>query len=116
MALTADQQASIRRHLGYPDVVTDPDYRLEGAFDAVSAEGEAQIVTLLGRIDAAETRMAGAGATEGIIAVETVRWSDGGPMQGLAATVTRWARQIAMILGVPMRAGPRSRFAPTNRG
>lgn len=102
MALDDTQKATIRRHLGYPDVGTEPDYRLESAMNVLSPAGEVQVEGILTRLAALETAEDNAAANGAYERVEDVVFrSNSVP---LTAGRDRIVGQLAATLGVQPRA------------
>ena len=102
MALDDTQKAAIRLHLGYPDVGTQPDFRLESAMNVLSAAGEVQVEGILARLTALETAEDNAAANGAYERVEDVVFrSNSAP---LAAARDRLVGQLAATLGVQPRA------------
>lgn len=124
MALDASQKAKIRRLLGYPDPsVMRPtqilDTGIEWALDNVSAEGEVEIEAALAAIATIDTALTQPAAIQGLksVGMGEVVWRDDGPANTLRVERSRYAREIASILGVPFRgAGRRCLTRPTVRG
>lgn len=117
MALTATEKATIRRHLGYPDVNRLPSASLEGALDALSPEGEEVVRDLLTRIAAAEARGDARGATSNIKRAEEVEFF--GPAEaaaGLRADLRRLIDQLAATLDVQIRNRSGAGGGPCGRG
>ena len=51
MALTDAQKANVRRYLGAPDIGRQYDLRLESAMDALSPEGEVNVIDYLRELE-----------------------------------------------------------------
>lgn len=100
MALTDDQRASVRRYLGYPDRIQGYYSDLEGAMDALSTAGEAQVVTILTKLATLETRIETNWSTQNIKRAEEVEFFGPEGVQSLLAEGNRLVKQLASLLGV----------------
>lgn len=105
MALTAAQKAEIRRYLGFSDInrVDSSFALLESAMSAVSAEGEALVVVLLGKLATIETELTNALGCLKASQVEDVRLR--GPEQ--IRTLREEGRRLVGDLGVTLDTPPR---------
>ncbi len=118
MALTADQRASVRRYLGYPDRIQGYYSLLEGAMDSLSAAGEAQVVTLLTKLATLETRLDTMQSTSNIKRAEEVEFFEGGHRY-LLSEGDRLVRQLSQLLNIAVQAsafGGGACAGPTGRG
>lgn len=105
MALTDTQKAQVRRALGYPDIYREPS-NLESAFGALSPEGEAVVVELLGELAALRERMTAAQGQQGLKRVEDVEFFGAASLTALGAEGNRLARELAGVFGVEPRRLP----------
>jgi hypothetical protein len=100
MALTDDQRASVRRYLGYPDRTQGFYSLLEGAMDALSTAGEAQVVALLTKLATLETRIETGWSTQNIKRAEEVEFFGS---EGLAALLAEGNRLVNQLREVRRR-------------
>ena len=107
MALDNSQKAKIRRYLGYPDVGTELDWRLEGAMNQLSAEGEVEVGAILASIAALDTQRTSNLAYANLKRAEEVEFYDGG-FALLNTERTRLIQELANILGVPANSAAAS--------
>lgn len=105
MALTATQQAQIRRFLGYPDLFRYKNVRLEGAITGnLSAEAEALVISDLAQLATIDTALvSGVGlSSAGVKKVDEVEFFGAmvtiNSLRALGRTV---AGRIGTTLGVP---------------
>jgi hypothetical protein len=118
VALTADQRASVRRYLGYPDRIQGYYSLLEGSMDSLSAAGETQLVSLLTKLASLETRLESFWATSNLKRAEEVEFFEGGH-RGLLTEGERLVRQLSQLLNIAIEASAFSSGAsggPTGRG
>lgn len=106
MALTDSQKASIRRYLGYPDINRELHRALEGAMDALSTEGEAQVGSLLTSIADLETLLASSWNRQKVIKAEEVTLTGFGEVQALRSEARRLCLDLAATLDVKPRRIP----------
>lgn len=103
MALTDAQKAQVRRYLGYPDINREPS-NLESAFDALSAEGEAVVVSILAEIATIRASISGSQTRQGIKRAEDIEFFQGGGLQALYAEGNRLAYELGAVFGIePLR-------------
>ena len=100
MALTDTQKAKIRRYLGYPDVNREAHHDLEGAMDALSAEGETIALDILSKLDSMETTSTTTWSRAGIERVEDVWFSPSDTVGMLGAERSRLVNDLANLLDV----------------
>lgn len=99
MALTADEKAAIRDALGYPDTGTDPDFRLEGAMDSLSAAGETRVRTILDQIATADEALLSPEVRRGVKRADDIEFfGDGG--RAMLQQRAHLVQRLANILGV----------------
>jgi hypothetical protein len=106
MALTDAQKAQVRRYLGYPDVnrASYPD--LEGALDALSAEGETFVGELLTSLASVQTKLASAWDRQKVHRAEEVTLAGHDEILALRAEGYRLARDLGVALDVKPRRNP----------
>jgi hypothetical protein len=105
VALSDAQQSQIRSLLGYPDVNRENYWRLNGAMTAISAEGEARVGELLTRLAAVEDRLDASLEQLHVSRVEDVHFAGAAGQASLHRQGARLTRQLAALLGVPVREG-----------
>lgn len=104
MALNDTQKAQIRLYLGYSDFYRWAHPALEGAFAALSAQGEALLVTEMAAVAQVDTEIAAAIATEGIKRADEIEFYPSKETRTQADAKRNEGRmhiaRISMILGV----------------
>lgn len=103
MALDNSQKAKIRRYLGYPDVGTELDWRLEGAMNQLSAEGEVEVEAILAAIATLDAQRTSNLSYLNLKRAEEVEFYDGGTAL-LMQERARLIDELAGILGVPLNS------------
>ncbi len=108
MAFTSDQEARIRRYLGYPDLWRYKDTRLEGAMDSAGADPDASALVIadLAQIAAIDAKITSEGVDNaGVKAVDEIEFFENG---GAVETWRNIGRsiigRISTTLGVPLYA------------
>jgi hypothetical protein len=99
VALDNSQKAKIRRYLGYPDVGTELDWRLEGAMSQLSAEGEVEVEAILASLAALDAQRTTNLTYANLKRAEEVWFYEGGGAL-LIQERTRLIAELAGILGV----------------
>lgn len=100
MALTDAQKAQARRYCGFADVNRQYDLSLEGAMGALSAEGEALVVDLLGQLATLQTKLASSWDRQKVLRAEEVTLAGGDEIRALRAEGNRLAGDLAAALQV----------------
>lgn len=109
MALTETEKAEIRCLLGYTDRDRGLYNSIEGAFLALSAEGEVIVRDILTKIAAIDTALAGNIDKQGVKRVEDVHFRDGFEgTSNLWREGNRCVKKLAAFLGVPVQSWPYS--------
>jgi hypothetical protein len=99
VALTDEQKSKVRRYLGYPDVNRLNYHMLEGALDALSAEGETLAGALITDLDAMEALIQGARSRAKVLKAEEVTLNSK-EMKILRWEAQRVAQDLANLLNV----------------
>jgi len=109
MALTDAQKTAIKRHLGY-HAVAQSRYPLVEGFSSVTqvltdlpAETEAEVVAILGRLAALESRLDAAPDNLTLSVAEDVEFRGPGELEALWGEIRRWRIELSTLLGLPMR-------------
>lgn len=102
MALTSTQKSSVRRYLGYPDVNRESHHALEGALDALSADGETVVGDSLARLDLVGATLQSSWGRQKVVKAEEVTLAGAGEIRALRAEGRRLAHGLAATLGVPV--------------
>jgi hypothetical protein len=98
-AFTDEQKAAIRDVLGYPDVTTYPNFRLEGAFASCSDVAADRVLTMLAQIEQIDAAVVQTALEGRFREVEDVKFRDNAQGTVNAGRLTL-ARRIANIFGV----------------
>jgi hypothetical protein len=107
--LTAAQRMQVRRHLGYHSVAQSRYPLIEGFASlnsilddlADTPETEAEVVVILGNLDALETRINAAPARLAASQAEDVTLN-GQELNQLWGEVRRWRRELSTLIGIPL--------------
>lgn len=100
MALTGTQKASVRRYLGYPDVNRETYLGLEGAMDAISAEGEVIVADILAQIVDLDATLRSSWSRQKVKRAEEVELWGGDEILNLRMEGARLAGELAALLDV----------------
>lgn len=104
MALTDAEKAKVRRYLGFPDVNRLSYSSLEGALDALSTEGEAEVQACLTSLAALDDYLTASWTRLMVKRAEEVELRGYEEVQGLRNEARRLADTLAAILDVePLR-------------
>ncbi len=104
MALTDAQKAKVRRYLGFPDVNRLSSYALEGALDALSAEGETEVIACLDSIAILDADLTSSWSRQMVDKAEEVTLRGFEEVQALRSEACRLVDTLAAILDVtPLR-------------
>ena len=115
MALTTTQRAAIRRYLGFPDVNRQifGNDALEQTFDALTPEGEVEVVALLAKLATIDATLESSWSRQKVIKAEEVTLAGDGELRALNREGARLASQLADHLGITKR---RNVFSSGSRG
>lgn len=115
MALTDVQKAQVRRYLGYPDVnrSVPGSASVEGVMGALSIEGEAFVVELLGQLAAIQSKLTAAHGRQSVAKAEDVTMAGGEEIRVLRAEGSRLVGDLATCLSVSVRRNPFSNVSST---
>lgn len=117
MAFTDSEKAAIRDALGYSGVTTDPYFVLEGRMTAADANTQTIVRGFLAKLDALDTAMGTAGATDQRFKrVEDVEFAGVGGLGGIQAARDFWIGRISRALGVPVFNASLTGSGPSLRG
>ena len=106
MALADAQKAKIRRYLGYPDVNRRSFPGMEGALQALSAEGQTEVEDLLAKLANVEAILVASQDRQKVVKAEDVTLAGREEIRALWAEGNRYAQTLAFILDVPLRRRP----------
>lgn len=103
--LTDAQKAKVRLYLGFPDLYRYQNVRLESALDAISSEVETNVISILARIAAVETRLDGTLTTAGLSSVGAgdPEFYEGAKLKEIRSEGRRLCGQLSMLFGVPLQ-------------
>lgn len=105
MPLTDSQKAQVRRYLGYSDINRSCHWELESAFDALSTEGQALVVSILEDIEGIDTELTAQRSKMGVVRVEDVWFSASDGVMGLRSERQRLVQDLANVFGLQPRTG-----------
>lgn len=108
MALTESQKVQVRKYLGYPSLYANSFFVLNTYLDAISAEIQTEVESILARIVNVETAIDKAIKTAGL---ETVGTGDPGFYEGAKLSELRslgmgFCNQLSLILGLKILFNP----------
>lgn len=100
MALSLTAKANVRKYLGYPDVNRQSYLELEGALDAISAEGEVVVTDLLTKLANVDLQLENSWSVQKVKRAEEVELFGGDGIQALWAEGRRLVERLAATLDV----------------
>lgn len=106
MSLTATQKAEIRRFMGYSDLTQGYYSTLEGALNALSAEAELQVATILTDLAAIEAQLRTSWSRQKVKRAEDVELAGHDELVALYREGNRLAGLLGTVTGVPVAQAP----------
>lgn len=109
MALTEAQKTSIKRHLGYHGVaqsrypLVEGFSSLEQVFIDLPAATEAEVVTILERIEELEDDAHAARSRFKALKVGSIELPGRGEFDSLRSSINHWRQELSTLLGIPRR-------------
>lgn len=100
MALTDAQKTQVRRYLGFPDIYRASHQDLEGAWGALSSDGETFVGSLLTQLAAVQTALQDAWSRQKVSKAEEVTLTADGELRAMRMEGKRLALELGQVFGI----------------